>query len=65
MPEDIMDRLNRLANAGRKPPKQAEVTQIDVFAHTRVKDEPKRGRGHLMALLDEVDIKHSRLKRVR
>lgn len=59
MPEDIMDRLNRLANAGRKPPKQVEEAKIDVFANTRVKDEPKASRGHLMALLDDADRKYN------
>ena len=60
MPEDIMARLNRLANAGRKreAPKEPPEKEIDVFAHTRVKDEDKPRGGLLMKMLDEVDIKY-------
>lgn len=61
MPEDIMDRLNRLANAGRKP-KVEEPKRVFTMP---VKAEPVKGKGFLDRLLDEVDLKHSRDKRVR
>ena len=60
MHEDIMDRLNRLASAGKKreAPKEPPKKEIDVFAHLRVKDEDKPRSGLLMKMLDEVDIKY-------
>lgn len=57
MTETIQERLNRLANAGRKREQPQEpAKQIDVFAHMREMPTKKQG-GYLMALLDEVDIK--------
>ncbi len=58
MPETIQERLHRLANTGKKTPKPTAEPQIDVFAHTRVKVEPKRIGGYLDSLLDEVDMKY-------
>ena len=57
MPEDIMDRLNRLANAGRKPkpaPEPKRVFEMPVEA------EPVKGKGYLDRLFDEVDKKAGR-----
>ena len=68
MPEDIMDRLNRLANAGRKrpeAPKEMPKPRFDVFAHTKQEEKDKATRGVLQAMLDNVDIKHSKAGKVR
>lgn len=51
MPEDIMDRLNRLANAGRKPEPKRE------FVMPNSEPQFKREKGTLCKMLDEVDIK--------
>ena len=43
MPEDIMDRLNRLANAGRKPNPEPKR----VFEMPAKEVEPPKGKGYL------------------
>ena len=54
MPEDIMQRLNRLASAGRKPPEKPQrVFEMPV---KEVIEQP-RGAGALMKMLDAVDVK--------
>ena len=53
MPEDIMDRLNRLANAGRKPAPEPKRE----FVMPNSEPQIKREKGTLCKMLDEVDIK--------
>lgn len=61
MPEDIMDRLNRLANAGRKPPAKPER----VFEMPVKEVAPVKSKGTLIKMLDEVDKKFSKRGDVR
>jgi len=60
MPEDIMDRLNRLANAGRKAPPKVEPKKVFTMPTHEDIPKPKKG-GYLMGLLDEVDKKYGRV----
>jgi len=61
MPEDIMDRLNRLANAGRKAPPKVESKKVFTMPTREEIPKPKNG-GYLMGLLDEIDAKHRKVK---
>ena len=58
MPEDIMARLNRLANAGRKPEPNLEVKRAFEMPD-KEPPAPTRGKGYLDNLLDEVDKKYN------
>ena len=58
MPEDIMTRLNRLANAGRKPEHKPEVKRVFEMPK-KEQPAPARGKGYLDKLLDEVDKKYN------
>ncbi len=58
MPEDIIARLNRLANAGRKP--KPEVKQVREFTMPNSEPEPPaRGKGYLDKLMDDIDKKYN------
>ena len=59
MPEDIMDRLNRLANAGKTPKPAPEPKRVFTMP---VEVEPPKGKGYLDRLFDEVDAKHRNRK---
>lgn len=55
MAEDIMARLNRLANMGKKTPKSNKVElKTESNAKVPVKNL-NRNKGYLMSLFDEVD----------
>lgn len=60
MPEDIMARLNRLANAGRKPkPEVKQETKREFTMPNREPEPPARGKGYLCKLMDEIDKKYN------
>lgn len=58
MAEDIIARLNRLANMGKKSPKEQMKPRKQVEPIPESKHKDGRRDGFLMRLLDEVDRQH-------
>ena len=61
MPESLAERMARFSNMGGDKPKVEVKRKFEM----PVEAEPEKGKGYLDRLMDEVDRKFSKTKRVR